>query len=566
METHFFAYLAKVNAALILFYLLYAVVFRRDTFIRLRRYYLLSAIVFSLVYPFFSVNALSELYTFPQHRQTVEATVVLGEPTMTVLEEDANDFSVPWKNIGIAALALGTLFFAARLVWQLISILKIRRGSPREIISGYAIYQVNAPITPFSFFGWIFIHANAHSEEELRQILLHEGTHARQWHSADVMLIELLCVLFWWNPAVWLMKREITINLEYLADNDVLQHGISSKEYQYHLLKLTYRETAVQIVNNFNVSQLKQRIMMMNKSKSPTQKLARYLSVLPLALLLITLNSCLNKEKKTDETTVTEEPVPVAENAQAPAADTAQVVKDEVFVVVEEQPLFPGGNPALMKFLGDNIKYPVIAQENGISGRVITNFVVEKDGSITDVQVVRGVDPSLDKEALRVIQSMPKWKPGRQRGEDVRVRYTLPVVFRLEGGTKRSSTPPPPPPPPPPTTSKAKESASKELFVVVEKQPRFPGGNNALMKFLGDNVKYPTEAQRNGVQGRVICNFVVEKDGSITDVQVVRGVDPKLDAEAIRLIESMPKWEPGKQRGETVRVRFMLPVVFRLQK
>ncbi len=115
-----------------------------------------------------------------------------------------------------------------------------------------------------------------------------------------------------------------------------------------------------------------------------------------------------------------------------PPRPKKEEVTEEIFVVVEEQPEFPGGNAAMMKFLGDNIKYPVIAQENGIQGRVITNFVVERDGSITDVQVVRGVDPSLDKEAVRVIQSMPKWKPGKQRGSTVRVRFTLPVVFRLQ--------------------------------------------------------------------------------------------------------------------------------------
>ena len=115
-----------------------------------------------------------------------------------------------------------------------------------------------------------------------------------------------------------------------------------------------------------------------------------------------------------------------------PPKPKVEEVTEEIFVVVEEQPEFPGGNAAMMKFLGDNIKYPVIAQENGIQGRVITNFVVERDGSITDVQVVRGVDPSLDKEAIRVIQSMPKWKPGKQRGSAVRVRFTLPVVFRLQ--------------------------------------------------------------------------------------------------------------------------------------
>lgn len=115
-----------------------------------------------------------------------------------------------------------------------------------------------------------------------------------------------------------------------------------------------------------------------------------------------------------------------------PPKPKVEEVTEEIFVVVEEQPEFPGGNAAMMKFLSDNIKYPVIAQENGIQGRVITNFVVERDGSITDVQVVRGVDPSLDREAIRVIQSMPKWKAGRQRGSAVRVRFTLPVVFRLQ--------------------------------------------------------------------------------------------------------------------------------------
>ncbi|RNC65894.1 energy transducer TonB [Proteiniphilum sp. X52] len=115
-----------------------------------------------------------------------------------------------------------------------------------------------------------------------------------------------------------------------------------------------------------------------------------------------------------------------------PPKPKQEEVTEEIFVVVEEQPEFPGGNAAMMKFLSDNIRYPVIAQENGISGRVICNFVVERDGSITDVQVVRGVDPSLDREAIRVIQQMPKWKPGKQRGSAVRVRFTLPVVFRLQ--------------------------------------------------------------------------------------------------------------------------------------
>ncbi|NLH28589.1 MAG: energy transducer TonB, partial [Bacteroidales bacterium] len=119
------------------------------------------------------------------------------------------------------------------------------------------------------------------------------------------------------------------------------------------------------------------------------------------------------------------------------------------------------------------------------------------------------------------------------------------------------------PPPPPP---KPKEEATEEIFVVVEEMPEFPGGQSALMKYLSENIRYPVIAQENGIEGRVICSFVVERDGSITDVQVVRGVDPSLDKEAVRVIQSMPKWKPGKQRGKPVRVRFTLPIVFRLQQ
>ncbi|HHW81616.1 MAG TPA: energy transducer TonB, partial [Bacteroidales bacterium] len=136
----------------------------------------------------------------------------------------------------------------------------------------------------------------------------------------------------------------------------------------------------------------------------------------------IDLSSLEDDQSRAQVQTYTPPPPPKAVEEEA---------TEEIFVVVEQQPEFPGGMSALMKFLGDNIKYPVIAQENGIQGRVITTFVVERDGSITDINVVRGQDPSLDKEAVRVIKTMPRWKPGQQRGKPVRVRFTLPVQFRL---------------------------------------------------------------------------------------------------------------------------------------
>lgn len=142
--------------------------------------------------------------------------------------------------------------------------------------------------------------------------------------------------------------------------------------------------------------------------------------------------------------------------------------------------------------------------------------------------------------------------------EKVETKFDIQVEDNQAQRQVQTYVPPPPPKP-------KQEEVTEEIFVVVENQPEFPGGNAAMMKFLSDNIKYPVIAQENGIQGRVICNFVVERDGSITDVQVVRGVDPSLDREAVRVIQSMPRWTPGKQRGQAVRVRFTLPVVFRLQ-
>lgn len=143
---------------------------------------------------------------------------------------------------------------------------------------------------------------------------------------------------------------------------------------------------------------------------------------------------------------------------------------------------------------------------------------------------------------------------------DEKVENTLDIQTEDDQTRQQTAVFTAPPPPKPPV-----ETVTDEIFVVVENQPEFPGGNAAMMKFLGDNIRYPVIALENGIQGRVICNFVVERDGSITDVQVVRGVDPSLDREAVRVIQSMPRWTPGKQRGQAVRVRFTLPVVFRLQ-
>ena len=234
-----------------------------------------------------------------------------------------------------------------------------------------------------------------------------------------------------------------------------------------------------------------------------------------------------------------------------------QVPDTTIFVIVEEPPEFPGGNNARINYLSQNLRYPKHLQEDGIQGRVLTQFVVEKDGSISNVEIIRGVVPEMDAEAVRLILSMPKWTSGKQRGQNVRVRFTLPVSFRLSAETQPVN--------PPPNSSAGSQISDTTIFITVEEQPQFPGSETARTEYINQNVRYPEKAKEGGVQGRVSVQFIVEKDGSLTNVEIIRGVDPELDAEAVRLVRSMPKWTPGKQRGQNVRVRFVLPITFRLQ-
>lgn len=230
----------------------------------------------------------------------------------------------------------------------------------------------------------------------------------------------------------------------------------------------------------------------------------------------------------------------------------------DVYEVVENMPEFPnGGMTALMKYLSDNIRYPEAAHKAGIQGRVTVQFVVGKDGSIGNVSILRGVNADLDAEAIRVISSMPKWKPGTQKGEPVKVKYTVPVMFRLapEPVEKIDET----------TVVGYHTPVAGEVYDVVDKMPEFPGGMTGLMQYLSKNIRYPAEAQTKGIQGRVTVAVIINTEGKAVNASIVRSVDPSLDAEALRVAGTMPDWVPGTKDGKPVNVKYTFPVTFRLQ-
>lgn len=420
-------YLLQVNVGLILFYALYKLVCTRDTFFRSRRFILIVSLVLPFILPFIDVREWLEsrdrmiMLTHFDYSAVLPEIVVGSEAA-----ETGNRVFVLPEWIGYLYLA-GVVALLVRLVIQAFSLYRLIVRMPEKEINGVRVKCLNAPSGPFSFFRWIFMNPAAVKEDEISEILTHEMAHVRQHHSVDVLLAEMVSICCWMNPFAWLLKREVRLNLEFLADRKVMEAGFATKSYQYHLLGLAYNHK-YGLSNNFNFSHLKQRIIMMNKKKSNAAGHIKYaLFVLPAFALLVAGNiSCsqgASEKQDAKEETVAPDSV---------AAPTDGVAKDEVFMVAEQMPEFPGGMKELLKFLQNNLKYPENAMKNNVQGRVIVQFVVEKDGTLTEFKVARSVDPDLDAEALRVLQIMPKWKPGMQRGKIVRVKFTVPVSFKLQ--------------------------------------------------------------------------------------------------------------------------------------
>lgn len=327
------------------------------------------------------------------------------------------------KIILITYLTISSLLFLS-LLYRILGIIKLVYSNETIKDQGFTFVILEGKMQTFSFFHYIFISESIYKNSKISEgIISHEKVHAIQKHSIDILLAELLIIIQWINPISYLLKRSIRENHEFLADKGVLLEFSDLENYKLLLLQNSNLLTINSITHNFSYSLLKKRINMMTRKNSKV-KLVLGAIILPIAFG-ITILACSSPQKDealTEE--ITTEKV-TSEQAQ-------KVTEETVFTVVETMPEFPGGKKALYKFLGDNIKYPAKAKEDGIQGQVFVNFIIETNGSVTNVNILRGVNSELDKEAERAVKIMPNWKPGEQRGEKVRVSYNLPIKFVLD--------------------------------------------------------------------------------------------------------------------------------------
>ena len=450
----FLVYILKSSLCLAAFYLFYRLLLSCETLHRFNRMALLGVLLLSAVVPLIEVST-EQPTGVGQGMLTLEEWLVLSEAMPEVSSTPVEEARAVWPLVLLAVYGVGVLFFLGRNLLSLIRLGQLLRGTRREDIRRYVadaprilLFVHERGIAPFSWMRYIVI-ARKDLEEDGRPILLHELAHIRCGHSWDLLLADLCCFVQWFNPAAWLLKQELQAVHEYEADEAVLRAGVNAREYQLLLIKKAVGTRLYSMANSLNHSKLKKRITMMQRRKSNPWARAKLFYVLPLAAVAVAafarpevsgVSNELSAAKVTDLAEIVKEKTVESVPQDTVKADGLQGKNSTVYDMVEQAPAFPGGPQAMMQFIKDNLKYPQIAKENGIQGRVILQFVVDETGKVTDPKVIRSIDPSLDTEAIRLVLSMPRWIPGMQDGKAVAVKYTFPVMFSLGGEAKSSAS------------------------------------------------------------------------------------------------------------------------------
>ena len=531
----FFVYIVKSAVCLAVFYLFYRLLLSRETFHRFNRIALLGILILSCVIPLAEVT-MKEPMEVSQQLLTWEELLLVADLNQTATVETAPVSAITWCEGLLMAYLLGIVFFFFCFFWSLSRMLRLIKGSTlvrRE--NGITLITHQKEIAPFSWMKFVVI-----SEKDLKEngeeILTHEYAHIRKRHSIDLLIADI-CIFFqWFNPASWLLKQELQNIHEFEADESVILQGIDAKKYQLLLIKKAVGTRLYSMANSFNHSSLKKRITMMLKKKSNPWARLKYLYVLPLAAIAVAAFARPEISSELDEISAVK------------VNDLTAIMKTEEVKSTENHP-------------AKEIKVQGQVLEKGTNRPIVGANVIVKgttSGTITDLDGNFVISMPAG-ATLRISYIDVKTEELVVTEDLIAEKKTLKVYLQGEGQVGKDEVVVV-------GYGAMEASDANPVFQVVEVMPEFPGGMAECLKFLGKNIKYPVQSQQAGVQGKVIVQFVVEKDGSVSNPKVVRSIDPDLDGEAVRVISIMPKWKPGMQKGQAVRVKYTVPVTFRLDR
>jgi TonB family protein len=486
----------------------YRLLLSRETFHCVNRIVLLTTAVASFILP---------LCVIMLHKTVVieltETHVDFEGMTMMIEEAEQQPF---WQTAAVIAFFIGMV---ATLGYTLSNVLRvwllISHSQQHPQSDGTVICVSSIDVSPFSWMHYIVLSQSDYEAQDA-SILAHERGHIRRHHSLDLLLVDTLTALQWFNPAMWMLRQDLRAIHEYEADAAVLSQGINMRQYQYLLIQKAVSHCGYSVANGISHSTLKNRINMMLHKNSSRASLLKLLALVPIVGIALAMQAeTVNDYVYTEKTQTPQKKVVKKGKANAQIKmgnKTIQVKKTE-------------------KIASGKTKEPLIMIDGKRSTKAEMDALDEK--RIDHINVLKG------KAATEIYGA-----EGKNGVIEIKTKkpVLLDVVVKTEAQTEPDDKP----------------------FDVVEQMPEFPGGMEALMKFISENVKYPKEAEEKGLQGRVVVRYIIEKDGSISEVEIAKSVNEYLDAEAIRVVNAMPKWKPGKQKGEPVRVKFTIPITFRL--
>ena len=511
-------YLLLANFYLALFYGFYMLFLRRETYFLLNRVYLVSAAVLSFFIPMIQSQWVKDLFI----TQKVQQTIYYINPGFS--------YEVVPAQTGFTVEQFFTaLYWAVALMLLIRLIFKIDR---------LRSYFYNAENGAFSFFGRIRVDENLPQQDVIYQ---HELLHAQHLHSADVLLFEALTILNWFNPVIYFYRKAIKYNHEFMADKNAIDFGADKADYAMLLLSESMGVQPNYLINSFfNQSLLKQRIMMLSKNPSKKSALLKYGLSAPLFGLMLILTSATISNDQTirkisatisSDTPVREVAVNLTNTAVLPNFEDKSLVKQAF--TLQGKVVNINGTPLV------GVKVSYLKKNISVS--------TDQEGDFTIEDYVTG-DPVNFKYQLDANYVLVKSFADHKNHLNIVV---------LQGNTQPANI----------TLTNIKlatDTGSAVSFAAVEKLPYFPGGEQAFGQFLATHIKYPKDAKAQKITGRVIVSFIVEKDGALNNIKVLRDIGGGAGAEAVRVLEESPKWNPGVNEGKVVRVAYTMPINFTL--
>ena len=498
--------------ATMVLYFAYKLLFRNSNRFQLNRIILLTISVFAFALPFIRINLegqqFQEITSFKEEMDVIFYSDAVIEETPV----EANTLSV--TDIISYLYIIGVVFFLMKFVYNIVKIYKIRAGKKIETIDDVNFIYTNESHIPFSFLKNIYI-----PKDNLdAMIIKHEMSHVKNHHSVDIILMEIMISFQWFNPFIRMIKNELKNNHEFIADSEAIKNEDEKSNYMMLLLQQCTADDFSTIANNFSFLLTKKRISMITKNQKVKGSVIKVLLTLPVFALLILLNTQCDNVKPNDE----KQQTPAVENkAEGEVGNLAGRI-----IFGDEKP-FPCANVALEK--DGKVVYSVTADENGnYEFKSIPagtyNLKTFYEGYTT--MIIEGFNIPANKFAFQNL-----------------------VLLKQDDADETSSQKP--------------QVTQDSIYRVSDAMPEYPGGPNEMMRYIQENIKYPQSAIDNKIEGRVFVTFVVEKDGSISNAAVLRGIDKECDAEALRVVSSMPKWNPGQHKGEVVRTQFTIPIIYK---